>query len=279
MSILLVQGLSKDNNMEHNIDTFKDLADQFENEGHYAYSSIIIGECEGETLAVFECWDQLAAFEAFLNGFTGLKGHVFQFRDSKPLADQLAEVIEKLKVEPDNYRLKEEKQTLTTHILYAQYIAGLGEGYEVLDCDSFGVQNVFSDEYTTCCHCGNILRTSPDSYNWVAPLLTDDGYVCDDCVKAGHYDEYLLDVYKNDQKALPESVDLNRLDLVVVNDKEFRNSAWYPNMSDDPTELIELFNTENIDVWFKVYPQQFAVTFDVVVKQSDLDKARELLTQ
>jgi len=48
--------------------------------------------------------------------------------------------------------------------------------------EKLGVECEWSDEWTTCCECGRLLRTNPDSWGF-RPYFqeTDDGAVCFDC--------------------------------------------------------------------------------------------------
>jgi hypothetical protein len=59
----------------------------------------------------------------------------------------------------------------------------------------------YDDEYTICSDCGNIIRTSPDSYSWTPNYYVGDGYiVCKDCVK-NYTNTIVNDLTNNYKKA------------------------------------------------------------------------------
>lgn len=224
---------------------------------------------------IFESWESLEGLIAHLNGFENLKGSQPYLREGETLHSLLLKAQDALDKDPDNFRLQRDKEIALSHFLYAQHLETRSE--DKIDLDDFDVECGFSDEYSLCGHCQKVVRTSPDSYSWVAPTFLEDvGFVCDDCCNKGLYDDEILEAYQNANKALPDSIDLDRAGLVKVNKDSFEN-GWYGGQNDTPEPIIEALNDVGIDVWFKVYPSQFQLEFDVLVRSEDLNKAKQLL--
>lgn len=48
--------------------------------------------------------------------------------------------------------------------------------------EKMGIPTEWSDEWTTCCHCGKIVRTEPDSMSWTPYYIMGEGEIwCKDC--------------------------------------------------------------------------------------------------
>ena len=70
---------------------------------------------------------------------------------------------------------------------------------------ALGCEWGFSDEYTFCYDCGNIIRTSPDSYHWQPNFYVGDGFIaCNRCFNDNEYyqEEYLADKINNPKQAV-----------------------------------------------------------------------------
>lgn len=131
--------------------------------------------------------------------------------------------------------------------------------------------NVLEDDYQSCCNCGaNLCRYC------VEKCTRCGNTVCDNCVNEGKFDDYVLKEYCNKSKSIPDSFNLTSLGLVQVNKDTYRKGL-HEGMNDSPAPIIKRLNKEGIDVWFKVYPSQFYCTFDVFVKQENLDRAEKIL--
>lgn len=232
-----------------------------------------VGEYEGELFVIFEDWGSVYNATGIINGFNGLKNKPYIPKGSL-VVSELDKVKDALSKDPDNYNLKRTKDALLSHLLYEQYLASYNiDPIELDDIVEFG----FSDEWDLCCECGKVLRTSPDSYCWAAPLFIDaEGYVCEECVASGKFDEYILEEYCNQEKSIPDSFDLDRLGLVKINKEPYQNGFHY-GMDDSPQPIIKALNEQNISVWFKVYPSQFYIEFDVLVKQEQEQQAIDVL--
>jgi hypothetical protein len=139
------------------------------------------------------------------------------------------------------------------------------------------VDEGFSDEYTICSECyDKLIRTSPDSYSWTPDFHVGDGYImCADCMASDP--ETIIEDCKNENKAVPESIDPTDHGWTLVNDPSFE-SGWFPGQNDDPTKILGQLQAVGIDVLFKVSEQsQFYMRWDVYVPDEDVDQARIVL--
>lgn len=270
---------------EHTLKELFEIIDPLLESGQF---DLRYGTYEGEDFLVVGSWDEVAHITGLINGFEGLKNHFGPY-NGETLADERtkveAQLAKELQDNPNHLgthsRLRREIEAINSVILYKQHLhtQGIEDPKSIDDYVDWG----FNDEYDTCCGCShgcnNIVRTSPDSYSWTPPLFVDcEGYACTECVEAGHYDDYVLDAYKNEQKSIPDDFDLNRLGLEQVNEETLENGL-YGGQLDTPVPIIEAMNDAGIDVWFKVYPGQFDLSFDVYVKAEDLEKAKEVFNR
>lgn len=239
------------------------------------------GQYEGDDLLVVDCWDDLYTLYGAVNGFEGLGDRPY-LSSGESFESKLKELQKEYNSTPEDqlgtrYRLERQINNCDKWIQFNAYLDYLE--VEPVDLDSFGFEVVFSDEYSRCAcgNCDNIVRTSPDSYSWTAPLFIDgEGYISDDCVCDGDFDQDILEQYQNEQKSIPDVRSPEDLGLVKVNEESFENGL-YGGQNDTPEPIIEALNDQNIDVWFKVYPRQFDCDFDVYVRTEDHDRAKQIL--
>lgn len=251
--------------------TFDEFLNDIESILEAGEPNINYGKYDGNDFVIFDSWADLEDTVAHINGFDGLKQGIPYVNKEDSLADLIAAAKKKVELNPDHWGYKRDLEKLTTYLLYKQHLATLG--HDPISLDDYDMEVGFSDEYDRCCSCGAILRTSPNSYCWVAPLFIDcEGYACDDCVAKGEFDDYVMEEYCNVNKCLPEAIDLDRVGLVKINKDSLQN-GFHAGMDDDPKKVIEALQAQNIDVWFKVFPSQFYVEFDCYVRKEDLDQA------
>jgi len=242
---------------------------------------IDIGDEDGDTLIVVDGWEDRAELIGILNGFEGLGEQPFLFGDDT-YASEIEKCQQELKTTDPKHlgtvqRLEKRIEASKSWIEFENYLSSLD--VEAVDFEDFGVTQVFGDEYSRCAcgNCSNIVRTSPDSYSWTPPLfLNCEGYVSDECVADGSFDDDILENYVNEQRSLPTVRSPEDLGLVQINEDSYQH-GWYGGQLDSPAPIIEALNEANIDVWFKVYPRQFDLDFDVYVREGDKDKATNVL--
>jgi hypothetical protein len=240
-----------------------------------------LGKYEGEDFLIVDTWESIIQLQALINGYTGNVKNIPYLFNSEDLNTELnkaeQELEKTLKDNPNHlgtiYRLESRIEGLINLSAYKRWL--LNNELDEVDIDSV-IDMGFSDEHDMCCDCyQNVVRTSPDSYCWTAPLFIDcEGYVCDDCAK--NHTDYILEEYCNVQKNIPDQFSTDELGLVKINKDSYQNGLHY-GMDDTPKPIIKNLNKEGIDVWFKVYPSQFYCEFDVYVKEADKDQAEYIL--
>ncbi len=239
------------------------------------------GKYEGTDFIIVDSHEAIGALTAVVNGYTGNLNLavVWKFEELNSELNKAETELEKALIEHPEHlgthgRLRDRVEKLLNLSAYLRWLHQ--NNIDEVDIDKFGIEIGFNDEYSMCCHCyQEVVRTSPDSYSWTPPLLTDEGYVCDQC--ASNYSDYVLEEYKNVQKSIPEQFSTSELGLVKINEDSYQNGLHY-GMDDTPEPIIKNLNNADIDVWFKVYPSQFNIDFDVYVKEADEEKAIEILS-
>jgi len=266
---------------ELNLEHLLNIIDPYINDG--TLDCIDIGELDGTPFIVIDDHNTLAFINGAINGFIGAVDRPYV--GTLELPEAITATIKELELSKQNNpdhlgthnNLESKISALRTCILYDQHLTTIEDP---IDLDDFDLEWGFNDEYSRCAcgNCSNIVRTSPDCYEWIAPLFIDcEGYISDDCVDCGNFDDYILDEYKNTNKALPSARSTDDLGLAKVNTESFQN-GWYGGQCDTPAPIIESLNSKDIDVWFKVYPRQFDMDFDVYVKEKDLERASYILS-
>ena len=237
---------------------------------------ITVSELDNKPFLIFCQSEALNTFNARLNGFKGKVSYCY-IPEGSSTANEIQKLKDQLK-DSDSYSLRSRIKELTDLLLYEQFLS-------INEIDPVSLDDLlyseleygFDDEYTTCADCGHVVRTSPDSYHWVAPLfLESEGYICDSCAGSGNFDDDILEGYRNACKSLPDIINTETLGLVKVNDDSLEN-GYYEGMNDDPQKVIDLLNANDIDCWIVVYPSQFHCSFDVYVQESQLKSAKTLL--
>lgn len=134
----------------------------------------------------------------------------------------------------------------------------------------------FSDEYTTCSHCGKLIRTSPDSYYWQPDFLVGDGEIsCADCLESDA--EGVIEQVKNTDTPLPPSIDASAYGWVRLND-ESCESGFFPGQNDNPKTFKRALENAGIDYLFRIdEPSQFYTRWSVWVPEDSVEVARKAL--
>lgn len=147
-----------------------------------------------------------------------------------------------------------------------------------------GIEWGFDDEYQLCDGCYQIvLRTSPDSYMWVADYYQDnDGYkYCKSCAEdmlEDNIQDIQLAIDNDEQpKSLSWIFDLDDNWHIIPNISahgyQFKwKSGLHHGMNDDPLRQgkiirkIKIDNDPIFDVCFRIYPSQFYVEWDTFIR-------------
>lgn len=109
----------------------------------------------------------------------------------------------------------------------------------------------FSDEYTTCGNCGEVIRTSPDSYSWVADYAVQDCEIhCNKCIDRPQYLENLVNNFKNANTILEEQEILDA-GFTRLDDYE---AGWYGRY-DNPEAVYNSFSDEYREIVFSITSQ------------------------
>lgn len=134
----------------------------------------------------------------------------------------------------------------------------------------------FDDEYSVCSHCGELIRTIADGYNWTPEFWNSpEGRLCIDCVNDNEdFTATYLEAMENKLKGC-NLIDLEEQGYVPL-DIDF-TVGLYEWAKDDPRKVLNVLNTNEISVYFKTYPNQFSVTYDVYVKTKHKEKAEEII--
>jgi hypothetical protein len=82
--------------------------------------------------------------------------------------------------------------------------------------EKLGIELEWSDEWTTCEHCGKAVRTKADSYRWQQYCVVIDSSIwCGDCIKADPTD-YLASLEGQSNSCLTISVDVEEHGYVLL---------------------------------------------------------------
>lgn len=160
----------------------------------------------------------------------------------------------------------------------ARYPVWLGHPYYQVpenldDFGKIGLEFGFSDEYTTCSQCSSLIRTSPDSYGWVASHIDTeyDGPICLNCLQGDRFEDF-IEHYKNHNRIFDpwNFSGLLKEDGWVRLDEEFQWSMHH-DYANDPKKIIKALNSSSIDVMFEGHPSQFEIDWFAWVKHQEED--------
>lgn len=180
-------------------------------------------------------------------------------------------------------RLKERIHNCRQWILFTQQeydLVAADPDYERIRIDDIDdIETGFSDDYEICaCSCNgcqNVIRVSPDCYDWKPPTYIDcEGYYCNDC--AAENVDSVKEEYEG--KSIPEPFTPSDFNLVCVSDDWLENGLHH-GMNDDPEQAKKILRDEGIEHWFELEPSQFYVRFKIWVNPDDLETAKQLLSE
>lgn len=141
--------------------------------------------------------------------------------------------------------------------------------------EKLNVSLEWNDEWSTCCDCGKLVRTSADSYCWTPSFYDYDGVrICVDCVREdpSGYLEYLEGNYEAANTMLKDLTEHGYVKL----DEDYQNGL-YGGQTDNPQKIAEALQRLGVEKFiFQIDTQgQFETRFSVYVHESEEDKIGE----
>lgn len=223
--------------------------------------NVIIGEFEdGTPFVIFESWDDV--YEVIYAVIEKIVPEALELYEQAGLVKERrwghGKILEDVRI--DNEVPKIVKNALDEHGI---------KWYNIVE-SALGCEWGFSDEYTTCDDCGNIIRTSPDSYHWQPDFYIGDGFiVCNRCFNDSedYQEEYLADKINNPKQAvngLMTEEQIEELGFKKLNSEY--EYGWY-NVNHDPEKIYEALSKDFEEILFYVNNvEQFRVNFIVFVR-------------
>jgi hypothetical protein len=148
---------------------------------------------------------------------------------------------------------------------------GLLPGMELADV---GVEEGWSDQWTTCGVCGRAVRTEADCYSWTASYYSDEetgDVTCHECIQDDpeSYLQHAVNKLRNANLVDPEAHGF----IHVTRDSH--GGSWehglHEHMADSPEGHLKVLNDGGFDVLFKVSSSQFYVSWTIYVRPMDPD--------
>jgi len=122
------------------------------------------------------------------------------------------------------------------------------------------------DEWAACDDCGGLVRTSPNSYDWLPSYIMFDGYIlCESCIRH-NLEEHIQDYLNQHDKA---STILNHDDLIKHGFDQLNGtyeSGMHSHQTDTPEKALQQFHNQLKDKdYIFIIPStgQFDVQFEL----------------
>jgi len=168
----------------------------------------------------------------------------------------------------DTYILQQGKLNNEEFIIVEAY--GDKEDRYVNIMDQQSIEYGYSDEYTFCSDCGNIIRTSPNSYSWQPDYYIGDGFiVCNECFNQEGYQQDYIETLINECTRVNQLLtddQLLEIGYTQINRDSYEN-GWHEGQNDDPKIIYNSLTDKYNNIVFSLSEQsQFYVRFDVYVK-------------
>ena len=144
-----------------------------------------------------------------------------------------------------------------------------------------GAYMVFPDEYSTCTDCGQIVRHSPDSYDWEPQYVDFEcDRICRTCIEDDV--ECLIDEFKNQHtRAIPEWAQklIKNAGYVCMDDENTESCSIFESglhlyQDDDPEEIIKGLEKDGYlskyDYIFTINSRsQFTIQFSLWLREKE----------
>lgn len=104
--------------------------------------------------------------------------------------------------------------------------------------EELGIEIEWSDEWSDCCNCGKLFRTSPDSYSWTPyyAWIGECEMICGDCIKDDPSD-YLEELNGNKRKCETIGISLEEHGYRLYQDGY--ENGFHPGQNDDPQAIAK----------------------------------------
>lgn len=216
---------------------------------------------DGTPFAIFEDWDEVyavtyAVVESLVPQALPLYEEAGLIRE--PRWSGQSKGIEDI-------RIDSEVPQIVSEALEANNI----QWYDIVE-SSLGCEWGFSDEYTTCSDCGQVIRTEPDSYHWQPDYYVGDGFIaCNRCFneESDYQEAYIeekINQPRNAVNGLMTEEQIEALGFTKLN--EDYQSGWY-DRSDNPQEIYDNLSDRFEEILFFIDGVgQFHVDFGVFVR-------------
>ena len=144
--------------------------------------------------------------------------------------------------------------------------------------DILGSEWGFSDEYTTCSYCYDVIRTFPDSYSWTQDYWIVAGEIfCGDCIREDEdlREDYIDHITNNPEKAntILNDEDFEKVGFIPLAEiketdrKEYYAGLHFDRIQHDPGEQLKILNEEFDNVLFDITSVgQFGTNWKIWVK-------------
>lgn len=106
----------------------------------------------------------------------------------------------------------------------------------------------FDDEYMTCSDCGNLIKTSPDGYDWTADFWHSEGGIqCATCAESDQYEGFIGHIKNNPKRANTLISDLSDYGYTQI-EAEYQ-AGWY-GTNDNPETILKRLQAKSPDCDF-----------------------------
>lgn len=140
-----------------------------------------------------------------------------------------------------------------------------------------GVDIQWSDEWTTCCDCHKLVRTSPDGYDWKRSYTEQDGEViCRECT-AKDPESYLAGL-EGVTTSCVTLTNINPADHGYVQIKDKLQNGLHEGMGDDPKHIGKELVNAGLSRFLFVLDEasQFYVEFSCWLHEDEKDRFDEI---
>jgi len=101
--------------------------------------------------------------------------------------------------------------------------------------DRIGVKTEWEDEWSSCCECGKLVRSSPDSYSWKPSYaILESSIICRSCIDPEEYLRHL----ENNPSSCNSFYHIDPANYSYIKVGEYEH-GFYPGQNDDPKRIFK----------------------------------------